>query len=52
VIDPLQLRAGDRIVVRVRADGGLSLAAVEATAAKRVADREPRGQESNQNAQA
>jgi hypothetical protein len=52
VIDPLQLKAGDRIVVRVRADGGLSLGAVEATAAKRVADREPRDQESNQNTQA
>jgi len=52
VIDASQLKAGDQIVVRVRADGGLSLGQVEATAAKRVADREPKSQESNQNAQA
>ena len=52
VIDASKLKAGDRIVVRVRADGGLSLGEVEATAAKRVADREPKAQESNQSAQA
>jgi hypothetical protein len=52
VIDASQLKPGDRIVVRVRADGGLSLGDVEATAAKRIADREPKSQESNQNAPA
>ncbi len=52
VIDATQLKPGDRIIVRVRADRGLSLAQVEAVAAKRVADREPKAQEANQNAQA
>lgn len=52
VVDASSLKVGDRIIVRVRADGGLSLAAVEATPAKRVADREPKAQESNQNAKA
>lgn len=46
------LDAGDRIVIRIRAVAGLDLAQVEAIAAKRVADREPKTQESNQNAQA
>jgi len=49
VVDASSLKAGDRIIVRVRADGGSSLATVEATPAKRVADREPKAQESNQN---
>jgi predicted ribosome-associated RNA-binding protein Tma20 len=52
VIDASKLKAGDRIVVRVRADRGASLAEVEATAAKRVADREPKDQEAKQSAQA
>lgn len=52
VIDAAALKPGDRIVIRIRADRGSTLAAVEATAARRVADREPRAQESNQNAQA
>jgi len=52
VIDASGLKVGDRIVVRVRADRGATLTTVEATAAKRVADREPRAQESNQDAQA
>jgi len=52
VIDASQLKAGDRIVIRVRADRGATLAEVEATAAKRVADREPRAQEGSQSAQA
>ena len=52
VIDASKLKAGDAIVVRVRADGGVSLGEVEATAAKRIADREPKAQESNQSAQA
>jgi hypothetical protein len=46
------LDTGDRIVIRIRAVAGLDLAHVEAIAAKRVADREPKTQESNQNAQA
>jgi len=50
VIDASKLVAGDRIVVRVRADGGLSLGDVESTPAKRIADREPKSQEANQNA--
>jgi hypothetical protein len=41
VIDASQLKAGDRIVVRVRAPKGSTLAQVEATAAKHVGDREP-----------
>jgi hypothetical protein len=52
VIDASGLKVGDRIVVRVRADRGASLAEVEATAARRVADREPKAQEANQDAQA
>lgn len=52
VIDAAHLRAGDRIVIRVRADRGATLTEVEATAARRVADREPKAQESNQSAQA
>ena len=52
VVDASSLKAGDRIVVRIRAAGGSSLSAVEATAAKRVADREPKAQEANQNAKA
>jgi hypothetical protein len=51
VIDASALRAGDRIVIRVRADRGATLETVEATAAKRVADREPKAQEASQNAQ-
>lgn len=52
VIDASQLKVGDRIVIRVRADRGATLAEVEAIAAKRVADREPKAQEGNQSAQA
>ena len=52
VVDASSLKAGDRIVVRIRAAGGSSLSTVEATPAKRVADREPKAQESNQNAKA
>lgn len=52
VIDASGLKAGDRIVIRIRADHGATLAQVEATAAKRVADREPKQQEQGQNAQA
>jgi hypothetical protein len=52
VVDPSSLQPGDRIVVRVRAPKGSTLAQVEATAARRVADREPKGQEANQSAQA
>jgi antitoxin component of MazEF toxin-antitoxin module len=52
VIDAAHLKAGDRIVIRVRADRGATLTEVEATAARRVADREPKAQEANQSAQA
>ena len=52
VVDAAGLEAGDRIVIRIRADRGSTLAEVEATAARRVADREPKAQESNQSAQA
>ena len=45
VVDASSLKAGDRIIVRIRAAGGSSLGEVEATAAKRVADREPKAQE-------
>jgi hypothetical protein len=41
VIDASKLVPGDRIVVRIRADKGSSLAQVEATAANHIGDREP-----------
>ena len=41
VIDASKLVVGDRIVVRIRAAAGSSLAQVEATAANHVGDREP-----------
>jgi len=41
VIEPSQLKAGDRITIRVRAARGSTLAQVEATAANHVGDREP-----------
>jgi hypothetical protein len=41
VIDASQLKVGDRVVVRIRADKGSSLAQVESTAAVHVGDREP-----------
>ena len=52
VVDATKLKVGDRIVIRVRADRGSTLAQVEATPAKRVADREPKAQEAQQSAQA
>jgi hypothetical protein len=52
VIDAKGLHEGDRIIIRVRADRGSTLAEVEATAARRVADREPKSQEATQSAQA
>ena len=52
VIDASGLEDCGRIVVRIRAATGLSLADVEATPAKRVAGHEPRTQEPTQNAQA
>jgi hypothetical protein len=52
VIDVSKLKAGDQILVRVRAAAGATLQTVEATAATRIADREPKGQESTQSAQA
>jgi hypothetical protein len=50
VIDASMLHAGDRILIRIRAPRGATLAGVEATPARRVADREPVSQEANQNA--
>jgi len=41
VIDPAQLKAGDRITVRVRAPQAATLAQVEATPATHVGDHEP-----------
>jgi|tagenome__1003787_1003787.scaffolds.fasta_scaffold20602394_1 hypothetical protein len=41
VIDPSQLKAGDRITVRIRAPKQSTLAQVEATPAKHVGDHEP-----------
>jgi hypothetical protein len=41
VIDPAKLVVGDRIVVRIRAAMGSSLAQVESTAANHIGDREP-----------
>jgi hypothetical protein len=41
VIDSSKLVVGDRIVVRIRAAAGSSLAQVEATAANHIGDREP-----------
>ena len=41
VIEPSQLKAGDRITVRVRAPRGSTLAQVEATPANHVGDHEP-----------
>ena len=41
VIDASQLKAGDRITVRIRAPKGSTLAQVEATAANHVGDHEP-----------
>jgi len=43
VIDPSQLKAGDRITVRVRAAAGSSIAQIEATPARHVGDHEPAG---------
>ena len=43
VIDAAKLVVGDRIVVRIRAAMGSSLAQVESTAAKHIGDREPAG---------
>jgi len=41
VIDASKLVVGDKIVVRIRAANGSSLAQIEATAANHVGDREP-----------
>jgi hypothetical protein len=41
MITAAQLKLGDRIVVRIRADKGSTLAEVEATPAARIAEREP-----------
>ena len=41
VIEPSQLKAGDRITIRVRAAANSTLAQVEATAANHIGDHEP-----------
>lgn len=41
VIDASKLVVGDKIVIRIRADKGSSLAQIEATAANHIGDREP-----------
>lgn len=51
VTQAANLEAGARVIVRVRADRGATLAQVEATAAKRVAEHEPPAQERAQSAQ-
>jgi len=51
VIDASKLKAGDQILIRVRAAADSTLQTVEATAATRVADREPKSQESSQSSQ-
>jgi len=51
ISDPANWAAGDWIVIRIRADRGATLTEVETTAAKRVADREPKAQEDHQNDQ-
>lgn len=44
VIDASQLKVGDRIVVRIRAERGSTLGQVESTAAVHIGDREPPSQ--------
>jgi hypothetical protein len=44
VIDAAQLKVGDHIVVRIRADKGSALAQVESTPAVHIGDREPASQ--------
>jgi hypothetical protein len=41
VIDAAHLKVGDKIVVRIQADKGSTLAQVEAAAAAHIGDREP-----------
>jgi hypothetical protein len=41
VIDASKLVAGDKIVVRIRAEKGASLSQVESTPANHIGDREP-----------
>ena len=41
VIDPSQLKAADRITIRIRAPFGSSLTQVESTPANHVGDHEP-----------
>jgi hypothetical protein len=48
VIDASQLKAGDRITIRVRAGAAATLAQVEATAAVHVGDHEPGNPETEQ----
>ncbi len=50
VTQAANLEVGARVIVRIRADRGSTLAQVEATAAKRVAEHEPAAQQNAQNA--
>ncbi len=50
-LEQLKSDVGDRIIIRIRADRGSTLAQVEATPAKRVAAREPKNREADQNNQ-
>ncbi|HET7568428.1 MAG TPA: hypothetical protein VFJ91_10580 [Gaiellaceae bacterium] len=47
VISPSQLRVGDRVVVRIRADRGSTLSQVESSPAVHVGDREPASASAN-----
>jgi hypothetical protein len=49
IIDPSQLKAGDRITIRVRARAASTLAQVEATAANHIGDHEPGNVEAQNN---
>ena len=51
VTSAANLEVGARVIVRIRADKGSTLAQVEATAARRVAEHEPPAQENAQSAQ-
>lgn len=51
VTSAAELEAGARVIVRIRAEHGSTLAQVEATSAKRVAEHEPPAQESAQSTQ-
>ena len=51
ISNPAEWKAGDRIIIRIRADRDSTLDQVKLTPAKRVADREPKANEAHQNDQ-